>query len=88
MINSIYLNKTGMIIQQRRLDVSTNNLANINTVGHKKDGVFFHKLKRLPILAKPMPIGCPAAPTWISASEPCNAPIIRWMSPSTAKVFL
>ncbi|MCB0263614.1 MAG: flagellar basal-body rod protein FlgF [Calditrichia bacterium] len=44
MINSIYLNKTGMIIQQRRLDVSTNNLANINTVGYKKDGVFFHKL--------------------------------------------
>jgi flagellar basal-body rod protein FlgG len=44
MLKSIFVNKAGMIIQQRRLDVASNNLANLNTVGYKKGGVFFHKL--------------------------------------------
>ena len=44
MLNSFFLNKTGMLIQQRRLEIASNNLANLNTVGFKKDKIFFHKL--------------------------------------------
>ncbi len=44
MLKSLFVNKTGMLMQQRRLDISANNLANLNTVGFKKDKVFFHQL--------------------------------------------
>lgn len=44
MIKGLYINKAGMLPQQRRLDISANNLANINTVGYKKEVLFFRKL--------------------------------------------
>ncbi|MBO8126112.1 MAG: flagellar hook-basal body protein [Firmicutes bacterium] len=37
MIRGIYTGATGMLTQQRRLDVISNNLANVNTAGFKRD---------------------------------------------------
>lgn len=38
MVKGLYTAFTGMVEEQRRLDVTTNNLANSNTVGYKKEG--------------------------------------------------
>ncbi|MBO6214354.1 MAG: flagellar hook-basal body protein [Lachnospiraceae bacterium] len=38
MVKGLYTAYTGMVEEQRRLDVTTNNLANSNTVGYKKEG--------------------------------------------------
>ncbi len=38
MVKGLYTAYTGMINEQRRLDTLTNNLANSNTVGYKKEG--------------------------------------------------
>ncbi len=46
MLKGLFVNKTGMLIQQRRLDIAANNLANLNTVGFKKDKIFFHELAK------------------------------------------
>ncbi|ADD69240.1 fagellar hook-basal body protein [Denitrovibrio acetiphilus DSM 12809] len=41
MINGLYTATSGMAMQQRRMDIISSNLANLNTVGHKKEvGVF------------------------------------------------
>jgi len=37
MINGLYTATSGMAMQQKRLDVIASNLANLNTVGHKKE---------------------------------------------------
>lgn len=39
MVRGLYTSATGMITQMRRMDVVTNNLANVNTTGHKRDFV-------------------------------------------------
>jgi flagellar basal-body rod protein FlgG len=39
MVKGLYTAATGLINQQQRMDVLSNNLANINTTGFKKDGV-------------------------------------------------
>lgn len=41
MINGIYLATSGMNVEQKRMDVLSNNLANINTAGYKKEKVVF-----------------------------------------------
>jgi len=38
MVKGLYAAYTGMINQQKRMDVMTNNLANASTVGYKKEG--------------------------------------------------
>ena len=38
MVKGLYTAYTGMVEEQRRLDVTTNNLANSNTIGYKKEG--------------------------------------------------
>lgn len=38
MVKGLYTAYTGMINEQRRLDTLTNNLANSNTIGYKKEG--------------------------------------------------
>ena len=38
MVKGLYTAYTGMVNEQRRLDVLTNNLANSNTTGYKKEG--------------------------------------------------
>ena len=38
MVRGLYTAYTGMMNQQARLDVITNNLANASTVGYKKEG--------------------------------------------------
>lgn len=38
MVKGLYTAYTGMINEQRRLDILSNNLANSNTVGYKKEG--------------------------------------------------
>ena len=38
MFKGLYTAYTGMVNQQKRLDTMTNNLANVNTVGYKKEG--------------------------------------------------
>lgn len=37
MIRSLYLSGTNMIVQRRRMDVVTNNIANVETAGYKSD---------------------------------------------------
>jgi len=44
MLKGLYINKAGMLPQQKRLEVAANNLANMNTIGYKKESVFFDKL--------------------------------------------
>lgn len=38
MVKGLYTAYTGMVEEQRRMDVMTNNLANVNTTGYKKEG--------------------------------------------------
>ena len=38
MVKGLYTAYTGMVEEQRRMDVMTNNLANANTTGYKKEG--------------------------------------------------
>ena len=44
MLRSLYISKTGMNSSQFRLDVVTNNLANVNTTGFKKSRAVFEDL--------------------------------------------
>ncbi|MFQ5766662.1 MAG: flagellar hook-basal body protein [Acidobacteriota bacterium] len=46
MDSAIYNAASGMIVQQIRLDVTANNLANINTPGFQRDGIFVRELVR------------------------------------------
>lgn len=39
MVRGLYTASNGMVAQQEKLDVISNNLANVNTTGFKKDGV-------------------------------------------------
>ena len=45
MINGIYLATSGMNVEQKRMDVLSNNLANINTAGYKKEKLVFQVYK-------------------------------------------
>jgi len=38
MVKGLYTAYTGMILQEHRMDAATNNLANVNTNGYKKEG--------------------------------------------------
>ena len=44
MIRALYTSQTGMRAQQRQLDVTSNNLANVNTSGFKKSKAHFEDL--------------------------------------------
>ena len=37
MVRGLYLAGTGMLIQRSKMDVITNNITNMDTVGYKKD---------------------------------------------------
>lgn len=39
MIRGLYTSATGMLAQQKKMDTITNNIANVDTAGFKKDGV-------------------------------------------------
>jgi flagellar basal-body rod protein FlgG len=41
MLNGIYTATSGLMMQQKRMDVISSNLANLNTVGHKKEVAIF-----------------------------------------------
>lgn len=41
MLNGLYTVTSGMMMQQKRMDVISSNLANINTTGHKKEVALF-----------------------------------------------
>jgi flagellar basal-body rod protein FlgG len=41
MIRSLYTAATGMIAQQMQIDVTSNNIANVNTIGYKKQRAEF-----------------------------------------------
>lgn len=41
MLNGLYTATSGMAMQQKRLDVISSNLANLNTVGHKREVAVF-----------------------------------------------
>lgn len=41
MLNSLYTATSGLTMQQRRMDVISSNLANLNTVGHKRETAVF-----------------------------------------------
>ena len=47
MIGAIYLATSGALLNQKRMEVITNNLANVNTAGFKKDEVSF-RIKESP----------------------------------------
>ena len=42
MIRSLWISKTGLDAQQTQMDVTANNLANVNTTGYKRVRVGFH----------------------------------------------
>jgi len=44
MLRSLYTSATGMIAQQTSIDVTSNNIANVNTVGYKKQRAEFSDL--------------------------------------------
>jgi len=44
MLKGLFIARAGMIPRQRRLEVVANNLANMNTIGYKKDELFYNKL--------------------------------------------
>ncbi len=44
MIKGLFISKAGMLPRQRQLEITANNLANMNTIGYKKDRVFFRHL--------------------------------------------
>ena len=43
MVKGLYTAYTGMRNEQRRMDILTNNLANSDTTGFKKEGVTSHR---------------------------------------------
>lgn len=45
MVRGLYTAYTGMLAQQQKMDTISNNLANANTIGFKKDGVVFKSFK-------------------------------------------
>ena len=44
MIRSLYTAATGMIAQQTQIDVTSHNIANVNTIGYKKQRAEFADL--------------------------------------------
>ena len=44
MVASLFIAKTGLTAQQTRMQVISNNLANVNTTGFKKDRAVFEDL--------------------------------------------
>ena len=44
MLRSLYTSATGMIAQQTQIDVTSNNIANVNTIGYKKQRAEFADL--------------------------------------------
>ena len=44
MLRSLYSAATGMIAQQTQIDVTSNNIANVNTIGYKKQRAEFADL--------------------------------------------
>ncbi|MCG0275435.1 MAG: flagellar hook-basal body protein [Thermosediminibacteraceae bacterium] len=49
MIRGLYTSAAGMLAEMARTDVISNNLANVNTAGFKRDGVVFRALPELNI---------------------------------------
>jgi flagellar basal-body rod protein FlgF len=47
MIKGIYISRAGMDPKMSKMDIIANNLANINTVGFKRDALFLRKLEDL-----------------------------------------
>jgi flagellar basal-body rod protein FlgG len=47
MLRGIYTAGMGMIVQSEKMDVISNNLANVNTNGYKKDGVVFQTFNNI-----------------------------------------
>ncbi|MBC7959643.1 MAG: flagellar basal-body rod protein FlgF [Vallitaleaceae bacterium] len=47
MTRGLYTAYTGMLAQQKKMDTISNNLANVNTTGYKKDGVVFESFKEV-----------------------------------------
>lgn len=47
MLRGLYTAYTGMLAQQQKMDTISNNLANVNTTGYKKDGVVFESFKEV-----------------------------------------
>lgn len=41
MLNGLYTATSGMVMQQKRMDVISSNLANLNTIGHKREVAVF-----------------------------------------------
>ena len=44
MLKELYTAAMGMIPQQTRLEVNANNMANANTIGYKRQSIFFQML--------------------------------------------
>ena len=47
MLRSLYIASTGMLVQKQKMDVMTNNIANIETIGYKKDTMISSSFKDL-----------------------------------------
>lgn len=47
MLRSLYIAGTGMLVQRKKMDVLTNNIANVETVGYKEDKLLSRSFKDL-----------------------------------------
>lgn len=47
MMRGLYTAYTGMLAQQQKMDTVSNNLANVNTTGYKKDAALFESFKEV-----------------------------------------
>lgn len=49
MIRSLYIASTGMLVQRKKMDILTNNITNIETIGYKKDNLISRSFKDMMI---------------------------------------
>jgi len=49
MLRSLYLAATGMMVQRKKMDVLTNNIANAETTGYKRDRLLSRSFKDMMI---------------------------------------
>lgn len=83
MIRSLWIAKTGLEAQQLNMDVISNNLANVNTNGFKRQRAVFRICSIRTCVSRarsqPSKIRCRAACSWVPACVlfPPNACILR-----------
>ena len=69
MDHGIYVATSGFLSQQKRLDIITNNLANVNTAGYKEDVPVFQISRFSQASIQPEGMGLPWSPVFVSLKQ-------------------